>query len=105
MGLSRPEEPHAPPARTEMPDAALTTLGKRIEWARREMMWREGREISASSLSYRIFCPEATVSQWEHGVGKPSEEELALLAHLLGVDAHWLATGEGATGIDRRRTA
>ena len=79
-----------------MPEIALDTIGKRLDWARREMIWREGREVSPASLSYLTFLPELTVAQWEQGIGEPSPEELALLAHVLGVDPHWLATGKYA---------
>ena len=79
-----------------MPETALDTLGKRLEWARREMAWREGRNVSPSTLSYLIFLPDPTVAQWEKDIGEPSAEELALIAHVLGVNAHWLATGQYA---------
>ena len=88
-----------------MADTSRTTLGKRIEWARREREGREGREISSATLSYRMFCPERTVDQWELDIGRPSDEELALLAQLLDVDPSWLATGELASNGLRRRIA
>ena len=38
-----------------MADTSFTTLGKRIEWARRELAGHEGREISPATLPYRMF--------------------------------------------------
>jgi DNA-binding transcriptional regulator YiaG len=88
-----------------MRDTALTTLGNRIEWARRELTSREGREVSPAVLSFRMFCPEPTVGQWEQDIGKPCDEELELLAHLLAADPHWLVTGEPAPDMRARRSA
>ena len=79
-----------------MPEASLNTIGKRLDWARRQMAGRQGQDVSPAALSYLIFLPEPTVAQWERDIGQPSSEEIAMLAHLLGVDAHWLATGKYA---------
>jgi len=60
--------------------------------------------MKPADLAVAIGVSRATVSQWVNGPTKKLEgEHLTRAARALGVDAHWLATGEqrpGAANLD-----
>ena len=65
----------------------MTTIGERI----RTLRGRLSRDRFAVSLGK---SPK-TIERWEKGQTEPSEADLRLIVHELGVRLHWLKTGEG----------
>ena len=78
----------------------VPTLEDRIRSA------RAARELSASELARAIGVTSAAVSRWENGLVKHlRSEHLFPMARLLRVNAEWLATGKGLSGIEDERNA
>jgi transcriptional regulator with XRE-family HTH domain len=65
-----------------------SAFGLRLRWA------RDLAGVTQVDLARQVGCGQALISKLERqktkGSGKTAE-----LAHWLGVDAYWLATGEG----------
>lgn len=51
--------------------------------------------ISQEALAAAAEVKQVSVSRWERGKGEPSATELVGLAGALGVNIHYLVTGEG----------
>jgi len=67
----------------------LTTFGARLEWALKR------KDMSSSALSRALGISRNAVSQWKNLKNRPAQETLTQTAQVLGVDIHWLATGQG----------
>jgi len=62
---------------------------------------RKARGLKGIELAALVGCNSSAVTRWEKGGGDsegrvPGSEWVAKLAAALGVNAHWLLTGEGA---------
>lgn len=66
-----------------------TGLAERIRIA------RESKDLELGALSRRLHLSERILRQWERGEESPDAEHLRRLARQVGVEAEWLATGEG----------
>jgi repressor LexA len=66
-----------------------TSIGERIRIA------RESKDLEYGTLSRKMHVPERILLQWESGHESPDRELLVRLARHVGVEAGWLATGEG----------
>jgi transcriptional regulator with XRE-family HTH domain len=52
--------------------------------------------IRQASVAKELGLDPSRISDWVHGREAPKLEQLPTLAHLLGVDLHWLITGHPA---------
>lgn len=68
---------------------------------RERLMWAMGREkIRQAELARRLKITRGAVSLWLDGTTKSLEgENLTRAAGALGVNPHWLATGEGKPDV------
>lgn len=73
----------------------LDTIGKRIAQARRELGVRDHRDVKPSDLAEMVGVSETTLYRWENDEKAPSDENLAKLADVLGVNRSWLKFDEG----------
>lgn len=55
---------------------------------------RKARNLTLRQVANEIHVSESAVSKFEHGV-QPSEQTLVLFCERLGINRHWLETGEG----------
>lgn len=69
----------------------VTSLGERLRLARLRKEMRQGDVGDALGLS----SGHALVSQWERDKAIPTGEHLLALPGILGVNGHWLLTGDG----------
>lgn len=82
-----------------------TTLQDRINEAM-DAAIRAGRLRNQSDLARRVGIERASVSDWFTGKTRQLEgPNLTKAAEALGVDPHWLATGEGTHRLEESRAA
>ncbi|MDO2435956.1 LexA family protein [Aeromonas veronii] len=60
----------------------------------RELRKKHG--LTQQKLGELIGVKKSSISQWENDEHSPSGDNLAQLSKVLGVSAHWLATGKGS---------
>jgi repressor LexA len=66
-----------------------SSIAERIRFA------RESKDLEHAVLSRKMHVSERILRGWESGQESPDEELLRRLARHVGVEASWLATGEG----------
>lgn len=71
----------------------MSTLGRRMAQARRELGVREGRDITPPDMAARLEVAAATYWRWERDERRPNGAALKGIADALGVDSLWLASG------------
>lgn len=63
----------------------------------------EDRGMTQADLARELGVGVATVSEWFTRGRVPNGDVMLRLPHALGVDGHWLLTGEGSRDRERRR--
>ena len=69
-----------------------TTMGSRIEQARRE------QGLSVREVASRLCMKPATIENWERDRSEPRSNKLLTLAGVLNVPLLWLLEGEDSSG-------
>ena len=69
-----------------------TTMGSRIEQARRE------QGLSVREVASRLCMKPATIENWENDRSEPRSNKLLTLAGVLNVPLLWLLKGEDPSG-------
>lgn len=59
---------------------------------------REAAGLSQEALAKAIGCTQATISRWEHGLFRPSEEELSKLCEAMNVPASFFTREDNLLG-------
>ncbi len=75
-----------------------TTMGSRIEQARREL------GFSSRQLATRLGVKPATIENWESDRSEPRSNKLLTLAGILNVSVLWLLQGEQGSGAPRAQS-
>lgn len=78
----------------------MKLLSERLKWAMNEKSARDGFEILPADMARGAGVSDATVSNWLKDVFGIKAKNARLLADYLGVNAHWLETGEGEPAVD-----
>jgi transcriptional regulator with XRE-family HTH domain len=78
----------------------MKLLSERLKWAMRQKSERDRYEIRPADMARSAGVSDATVSNWLKDVFGIKAKNARLLADYLGVNAHWLETGEGEPALD-----
>lgn len=72
----------------------LTSLGKRIRYAREQQREKQGQFMSRKTLGRAIGRSGRTIQRWEADETQPSSKHLAHVAQVLGCRLAWLEAGD-----------
>lgn len=68
---------------------------KFADFANRFKLAREKANLNIYQIAVMLGITPTSVWQWEQGIALPRPHSIPRIAEILGVDPHWLATGEG----------
>ena len=75
-------------------EAAWTTFEGRLSWA------IQSAQVSRSQIAQALGTAKPRLSEWASGRKRPSLEFLVQLPLVLGVDGHWLLTGQTHAAVE-----
>ena len=69
-------------------------FGKRLRGA------RKSSKMTQVELASKVGLHQVQIADYEKGIRKPNESNMAKLAQVLGVDPVWLSLGQGESGME-----